>query len=487
MALREGDVDPATVVHVNAHATSTPKGDIAEGLMLHAVLGEHVDRCVVTSTKSMTGHLLGGAGALEAIATVLALHDRVSPPTINLDDKDPEVDLDIPTSRARPPGRRHRRPQQLLRLRRRQRGRRLREPPMTATAARPAKLPREDDPRNPVHRLTALLDEGTFELITPDDDSGMLAAVGRVDGTSVVAFCTDATVMGGAMGDVGCRVVVDAYHRAITDGVPIIGLWHSGGARLARGRAVAPRRRPHLPRHDAGLGRDPADLGRPGPGCRRRRLRSGPHRRRHPRSGGTHLRHRPRRGALGDRRGRRHAPSRRTRAPRTTLRRGPHPHRVRARGPRPRPHRRLPARRAGQPGRRRRWTTATSAPCCRSRRSAPTTCTRSSTACSTRAPCRSSTPAGRPTSSRRWAASAAAPSASWPTTRCASAAASTRCRRRRRPASCGCATRSACRSSSWSTSRATCPAWARSGTASYAAARSCCTPSVSAWSLGSPW
>jgi 3-oxoacyl-[acyl-carrier-protein] synthase II len=67
--------------------------------MLHAVLGEHVDRCVVTSTKSMTGHLLGGAGALEAVATVMALHDRVSPPTINLDDKDPEVDLDIPTSR----------------------------------------------------------------------------------------------------------------------------------------------------------------------------------------------------------------------------------------------------------------------------------------------------------------------------------------------------------------------------------------------------
>ena len=101
MALREGDVDPATVVHVNAHATSTPKGDIAEGLMLHAVLGENVDRCVVTSTKSMTGHLLGGAGALEAIATVLALHERTSPPTINLDHQDEKVELDIPT-KARP-------------------------------------------------------------------------------------------------------------------------------------------------------------------------------------------------------------------------------------------------------------------------------------------------------------------------------------------------------------------------------------------------
>ena len=63
----------------------------------------------------------------------------------------------------------------------------------------------------------------------------MLAAVGEVDGTRAVAFCSDATVMGGAMGDLGCRVVVDAYHRAITDGVPIIGLWHSGGARLAEG------------------------------------------------------------------------------------------------------------------------------------------------------------------------------------------------------------------------------------------------------------
>jgi 3-oxoacyl-[acyl-carrier-protein] synthase II len=101
MAIREGDIDPASVVHVNAHATSTPKGDIAEGLMLHAVLGEHVERCVVTSTKSMTGHLLGGAGALEAVATVLAIQDRMSPPTINLDDLDPQVDLDIPTT-ARP-------------------------------------------------------------------------------------------------------------------------------------------------------------------------------------------------------------------------------------------------------------------------------------------------------------------------------------------------------------------------------------------------
>jgi 3-oxoacyl-[acyl-carrier-protein] synthase II len=97
-ALAESEISPSDIVHVNAHATSTPQGDIAEGLMLHATLGSHVDQVVVTSTKSMTGHLLGAAGALESIATILALHHRVVPPTINLDDLDPQVELDIATS-----------------------------------------------------------------------------------------------------------------------------------------------------------------------------------------------------------------------------------------------------------------------------------------------------------------------------------------------------------------------------------------------------
>jgi 3-oxoacyl-[acyl-carrier-protein] synthase II len=97
IALRESGIEPSDIVHINAHATSTPLGDIAEGLMIHAVLGSAADRVVVTSTKSMTGHLLGGAGALESVATILAIRDRVVPPTINLDDKDPQVDLDIAT------------------------------------------------------------------------------------------------------------------------------------------------------------------------------------------------------------------------------------------------------------------------------------------------------------------------------------------------------------------------------------------------------
>jgi 3-oxoacyl-[acyl-carrier-protein] synthase II len=97
-ALEDGGISPGDVAHINAHATSTPQGDIAEGLMIHATLGKYADEVVVTSTKSMTGHLLGGAGALESIATVLAIRDRVSPPTINLDNLDPAVELDIPTT-----------------------------------------------------------------------------------------------------------------------------------------------------------------------------------------------------------------------------------------------------------------------------------------------------------------------------------------------------------------------------------------------------
>ncbi len=108
-------------------------------------------------------------------------------------------------------------------------------PGQPGASTKPAKLPRDQDPRNPVTRLRAFFDEGGMELITPDDDSGMLAAVGPVHGTHTVAFCSDATVMGGAMGDDGCKVVVTAYERAVADGAPVVGLWHSGGARLAEG------------------------------------------------------------------------------------------------------------------------------------------------------------------------------------------------------------------------------------------------------------
>ncbi|MGH3374992.1 MAG: beta-ketoacyl-ACP synthase II [Actinoallomurus sp.] len=94
-ALKDGGLEPSDIVHVNAHATSTPAGDIGELSAIKKALGDAASQVIVTGTKSMTGHLLGGAGALESIATILALRDGLVPPTINLDDLDDGVDLDI--------------------------------------------------------------------------------------------------------------------------------------------------------------------------------------------------------------------------------------------------------------------------------------------------------------------------------------------------------------------------------------------------------
>jgi 3-oxoacyl-[acyl-carrier-protein] synthase II len=96
-ALADAKVSPDDVVHVNAHATSTPEGDPLEAQALAKSLGAAVDGVVVSSTKSMTGHLLGGTGAVESIATIMALNDRVVPPTINLEDLDEGIPVDVAT------------------------------------------------------------------------------------------------------------------------------------------------------------------------------------------------------------------------------------------------------------------------------------------------------------------------------------------------------------------------------------------------------
>jgi 3-oxoacyl-[acyl-carrier-protein] synthase II len=95
-ALREAGLDPADIVHVNAHATSTPQGDVTEASSIRQALGEDTE-AIVNGTKSMTGHLLGGAGALESLATLLALRHRKVPPTINLDNCEPDLGIDIAT------------------------------------------------------------------------------------------------------------------------------------------------------------------------------------------------------------------------------------------------------------------------------------------------------------------------------------------------------------------------------------------------------
>ena len=94
-ALAEAGLTPADIAHVNAHATSTPQGDIAEATAIRRALGSSADTVYVAGTKSMTGHLLGGAGAIESIYSILAIRDRKAPPTANLHNIDPEINLNV--------------------------------------------------------------------------------------------------------------------------------------------------------------------------------------------------------------------------------------------------------------------------------------------------------------------------------------------------------------------------------------------------------
>ena len=106
LAVEDAGLTMADVVHVNAHATSTPQGDIAESVAIRGALGSYTDSVVITGTKSLTGHLLGGAGAIESIFTLLSLRDRLVPPTANLHSLDPAVNLDVAAGapRALPDG-----------------------------------------------------------------------------------------------------------------------------------------------------------------------------------------------------------------------------------------------------------------------------------------------------------------------------------------------------------------------------------------------
>jgi len=100
-AMKDAGVNPEQIEFVNAHGTSTPAGDIAETQALKAAFGDHAKSLAVTSTKSMTGHLLGAAGGIEAVFSVMSLHDQVASPTINLDNQDPDCDLDYVPNTAR--------------------------------------------------------------------------------------------------------------------------------------------------------------------------------------------------------------------------------------------------------------------------------------------------------------------------------------------------------------------------------------------------
>lgn len=100
-ALRDSNLSTKDIFHLNAHATSTPAGDVAEANALRAALGSEADHVAVSATKSMTGHLLGGAGAIESVFLVKAIQDRMAPPTINIDNLDPSVTIDVVRDKPR--------------------------------------------------------------------------------------------------------------------------------------------------------------------------------------------------------------------------------------------------------------------------------------------------------------------------------------------------------------------------------------------------
>lgn len=102
LALADAELTPGEIVHLNAHATSTPAGDVAEAKALEKALGKDASHVAVSATKSMTGHLLGGAGAIESIFVVLALHHRIAPPSINIENLDPEVTINVVRETPRP-------------------------------------------------------------------------------------------------------------------------------------------------------------------------------------------------------------------------------------------------------------------------------------------------------------------------------------------------------------------------------------------------
>jgi acetyl-CoA/propionyl-CoA carboxylase carboxyl transferase subunit len=247
-AIELAGLQPTDIDHVNAHATGTSVGDVAEGVAINRAMKGH--KPAVYAPKSALGHSVGAVGAVESILTVLALRDGIIPPTLNLKNLDPEIDLDVVAGEPRTGDFKyainnsfgfggHNVAPRLWKVLTTQfpegaghhptRNRRFGDHHGSRYGRRIARPARPAAPPEHVLRRRQRLVAARARQVR------CAAAAGTVNGVRTIAFCTDGTVMGGAMGVEGCQHIVDAYDTAIEEQSPIVSIWHSGGARLAEG------------------------------------------------------------------------------------------------------------------------------------------------------------------------------------------------------------------------------------------------------------
>ena len=200
----------------------------------------------MSSTKSAIGHLLGAAGAVEAVATILALRDRIAPPTLGYEEPEEGLDLDYVPGKARPldiDGKPADRSLERLRLRRPQRG------AVPGGRMTIEFVPQVEEKLSPIERLEALCDPGSLTLLRSDVRSrrmgekaragdGVIAGAGRVDGRPVFCYAQDPSYLGGSLGEQHADSIVRVLRLAGRAGAPVVGFIESGGARMQEGLAA---------------------------------------------------------------------------------------------------------------------------------------------------------------------------------------------------------------------------------------------------------
>ena len=290
-AMADAGVTPEGIHYINAHGTSTPLNDRSETEAIKLALGERAYDIPVSSTKSAIGHLLGAAGAVEAIATVLALNARVAPPTLNYEEQDEGLDLDYVPDGPRPLAQRKRKRPPRGPSRSRTRSGSAATTPCCASEVRHERHARTTHltrgaPLDPFERLETLCDPGTLELIRSEVISGamgdkaragdgVVAGAGEIDGRPVFCYAQDSSYAGGSLGEQHANTIVRVLELADKARAPGRRVRVLGRRADAGGRRRARRIWPDLPPDREAVRPRSAGLDHHRPVRRRRRVLAG--------------------------------------------------------------------------------------------------------------------------------------------------------------------------------------------------------------------